>query len=181
MKIQYTREIKVNAALTNGYQTFCDIQHPLAYKYGWVYLHRHVASIKYNRWLNSKEIVHHKDGDRLNNNPDNLEVLNRSEHGQEHFPPQQKKRKCKFCGKYSLRVGIAECRLSYCSPECHGNGSKKIDWPAPEVIKEWLWREPTTKIAAQLGVSDVAISKFCRKHSLEKPPRGYWKKIEVRS
>lgn len=35
---------------------------------------------KLGRKLSSDEIVHHKDGNKLNNNPDNLEITNRREH-----------------------------------------------------------------------------------------------------
>ncbi len=32
------------------------------------------------------------------------------------------------------------------------------------------------QLAEQFGVSDVAISKWCKRYGIAKPPRGYWAK-----
>lgn len=42
--------------------------------------HRLIAERQIGRPLNYNEIVHHKDGDHLNNDPSNLEVMDRGEH-----------------------------------------------------------------------------------------------------
>jgi hypothetical protein len=47
--------------------------------------HRLVMEQQIGRYLESDEIVHHLDGDRLNNDPSNLEVKKRSQHISEHF------------------------------------------------------------------------------------------------
>ena len=44
-------------------------------RYGKDYLHRLVASAWLGRDLKDGEVVHHKDGDRINNHPENLEVI----------------------------------------------------------------------------------------------------------
>lgn len=49
-----------------------------------VHEHRHVAEAKVGRKLTRHDIVHHKDGDKGNNHPDNLEVMTRAEHVREH-------------------------------------------------------------------------------------------------
>lgn len=46
--------------------------------------HRVVAEKVLGRALMPKEIVHHKDGDYLNNDPSNLEVLTQGEHMRRH-------------------------------------------------------------------------------------------------
>lgn len=43
-------------------------------------------------------------------------------------------------------------------------------------LYEQVWTEPMTKVAARLGVSDVALAKVCRKLGVPSPPRGYWAK-----
>ena len=54
---------------------------------------------------------------------------------------------------------------------------KKINWPSQEELKKVLWEKPTTTLAKELGVSDVAISKHIKELGLTKPPRGYWSKL----
>jgi len=46
--------------------------------------HRHVMELKLGRKLTSAEIVHHGDGNPLNNDPSNLVVLSRAEHQRLH-------------------------------------------------------------------------------------------------
>ena len=40
-----------------------------------------------------------------------------------------------------------------------------------------VWEQPATKVAKALGISDVALSKRCRRLQVPKPPRGYWARI----
>lgn len=46
--------------------------------------HRLVMERTLGRKLNSNELVHHKDKNKLNNNPDNLELMSFSEHARHH-------------------------------------------------------------------------------------------------
>jgi hypothetical protein len=55
----------------------------------------------------------------------------------------------------------------------------KIIWPAREVLEKLLWEKATCQIANDLGVSDKAVEKHCRKLALKKPPRGYWAKKQA--
>lgn len=47
--------------------------------------HRIVMEKKLGRKLTSQEIVHHIDGNKHNNHPDNLQLVTRSEHAKIHF------------------------------------------------------------------------------------------------
>jgi hypothetical protein len=55
--------------------------HPEANTWGYAYEHRIVVEQKINRRLLPSEIVHHKNGKRWDNRPENLEVMDKSEHG----------------------------------------------------------------------------------------------------
>lgn len=47
-------------------------------------LHRAMMELKLGRKLDTDELVHHKDGNKMNNHPDNLELTDRSEHAKTH-------------------------------------------------------------------------------------------------
>ena len=40
-----------------------------------------------------------------------------------------------------------------------------------------MWSAPTTQVATELGISDVALAKRCKKLNVPKPPLGYWAKV----
>lgn len=44
-------------------------------------------------------------------------------------------------------------------------------------IYEKVWSVPMTRLAAELGVSDVGLAKACRRNAIPTPPRGYWSKL----
>lgn len=55
------------------------------------------------------------------------------------------------------------------------------DTSGPELTREQLyervWSTPGSRLAAELGVSDVAIAKRCKKLNIPRPSRGYWAKL----
>lgn len=73
-----------------------------------------------------------------------------------------------------------EIGRKYCSQECSSTGPQfehKYVHPDKETLKKLLWSKPTTKVAEELGVSDKAIEKIAKKLDIQKPPRGYWTKV----
>lgn len=48
-----------------------------------------------------------------------------------------------------------------------------------EELYQKVWEKPTIKLAAEFGISDVALAKICRKMDVPKPPLGYWRRIET--
>lgn len=64
--------------------------HPFARKGGFVYQHRLVAEQKLGRLLRPGEVVHHIDGDKANNDPENLQVFpSNIEHMRLHLPGRE--------------------------------------------------------------------------------------------
>src|SRR5437870_5945858 len=37
-----------------------------------------------------------------------------------------------------------------------------------------VWTTPMRTLAAEVGISDVGLSKLCHRHQVPTPPRGYW-------
>lgn len=175
---KYKNKISTRLDKSLGYLYFMDKDHPLSSKTGRVWHHRHIASLKKGEWLNESEVVHHVDGVRCNNNPSNLEILSAKTHTKLHFTKHGKFSKskgvCAQCGKKFDKTKYQK----YCSVKCSGVSSRKIegivdvDW-----LRHHVWQKPSSQIAKELGCSDVALGKFCKKHNIKKPPRGYWKKF----
>jgi hypothetical protein len=44
-------------------------------------------------------------------------------------------------------------------------------------LYEKVWTAPTIQVAAELGISDVALAKRCKKLNVPKPSLGYWAKV----
>ena len=53
----------------------------------------------------------------------------------------------------------------------------KAAWPGNETLKKLLWERPATLVAKELGVSSVAVKKWCKRRGIDTPPRGYWAKV----
>jgi hypothetical protein len=62
--------------------------------------------------------------------------------------------------------------------------SQAVDKPVKveytrEQLHEAIWSKPCVKLAAELGISDVALAKTCRRMGIPRPPRGYWARVEA--
>lgn len=109
-------------------------KHPNATKNGYVLEHRIVVENVLGRLLKPDEIVHHKDGNRKNNHPDNLEVMNRNSHSSIHGFLRGRKMvtlKCPFCNVIFTKTHNQTflCkggRYTCCSRICNGKFSRMI-------------------------------------------------------
>ena len=72
---------KISSSARNSKKTYVTKKKYRKFKDSGTYVHRWVAEKKLGRKLKSKEVVHHIDGNPLNNSPNNLKVYrNHSEH-----------------------------------------------------------------------------------------------------
>lgn len=55
---------------------------------------------------------------------------------------------------------------------------RKVVRPTKDELTELLWKQPTSQIAKQFGVSDKAVAKWAKSYNISKPPRGYWVKVQ---
>lgn len=62
-------------------------------------LHRYIMEQYIGRKLKSSEIIHHKDGNKLNNNISNLEIITHKDHNKLHNPkkPFPEFKECTVC------------------------------------------------------------------------------------
>lgn len=75
---------------TNGYVMIRNTNHPYATSDGYIMEHRLVMEEVLGRYLELDEIVHHKNGDRKDNRPENLQVTTKLQHYKEHFDAVKK-------------------------------------------------------------------------------------------
>lgn len=104
-------------------------EHPKSTKNGYVLEHRIIVENKIGRLLTSKEIVHHVNGLKKDNRPENLEVLSsNSEHGKLHqkdAKTKYAKLKCPYCKQnFERRAGntflYKGSQATFCSRHCNG-------------------------------------------------------------
>ncbi|MES9811651.1 MAG: hypothetical protein ABW161_02640 [Candidatus Thiodiazotropha sp.] len=58
-------------------------------------------------------------------------------------------------------------------------GERKQRTVTREELFEQVWQTPMTQLAKEYGVSDVGLAKVCKRMEVPRPPRGYWRKLEV--
>lgn len=76
---------KGGRTIVKGYVRILHKKHSLAIKSGYILEHRLIASQKYGVEAVKNMIVHHKDGNKLNNKIENLEIVSRSGHPRLHL------------------------------------------------------------------------------------------------
>ena len=58
----------------------------------WKYTHRYVAEKKLGGKIWDNYVVHHRDGNKLNNRPENLQVMKKGKHSRLHYSKRKAKR-----------------------------------------------------------------------------------------
>ena len=146
-----------------GYRYFCDPYHPLANKSSKVYYHRYVMSVKLGRWILSEEHVHHIDGDKSNNDPDNLMLVSASEHAaleaKNRGYPVKEIHPCEFCGEQTINK-------RFCSSECSSICSRRAERPTRDVLEREISEYSWVALGKKYGVSDKAVVKWARSYGI---------------
>jgi hypothetical protein len=155
--------------------------HPDAMKSGYVYEHRKVAADKIGRLLHLGESVHHINGNKSDNRPENLDVLQDAEHKSLHsagpiHPAWNEQlsipKTCGVCGKLFVpprNSYQSYCRAKVCSIACRriGNSGEKnltakVSDAVVEEIRALKGQLTQRAIAKKFGLSKTWVGRLLR-------------------
>lgn len=144
---------------SNGYRLVRSPGHPNAWASGWILEHRLVMSDHLGHPLLPSEIVHHKDGNKLNNAVANLVTMPRPDHGKEHPSARRIDRvhkACERCGNLFAKRKIADHRKArYCSLRCVR--TRATTAAQDEQIRSLRKTMSLSALADRFGVSTMVI------------------------
>jgi len=55
----------------------------------------------------------------------------------------------------------------------------KWEFLSSKELEKLIWKRPTTQLAKEFGISETAIRNRCKDFCIEKPPLGFWRKVET--
>lgn len=161
----------------NGYVMIFMPQHHRANSWGVVYEHIIKAEEMLSRTLKDEEVVHHRDGNRANNNYNNLLVFHtKAEHTRFHKLNENENvlkqlddgsyivdlipnNVCPICGKHK------EYRAKLCL-DCSRIAHRKVERPNREELKQLIKSQSFEALGRQFGVDGNTIRKWCDKYNL---------------
>ena len=165
-----------------GYMYSIDKSSPYASKNGRIWQHHYVMCEHIGRPLRDDECVHHIDRNRANNDLGNLMLMTKSEHSALHAREDGRLQPregivCASCG--GVFVAQVGGRRKFCSVACSDAGRQVFSIDA-DSLAALVLEKPLRDIARELGVSDVAVAKRCKKFGIQRPGRGHWASVRSR-
>lgn len=105
-------------------------EHPSAWRNGYIYEHRVVLECKLQRVLGADEVAHHRNEDKTDNAPENLEVKDSTIHNSEHHATgiTMVELNCEECGEDFERElrNVTSHPARFCSRSCNGRFQRRL-------------------------------------------------------
>ena len=183
-KIEWTE--RGRSVASNGYRLIrVGKGHPLADVRGYAYEHRLIAQKKYGRQLRAGEVVHHIDGDKLNNDPSNLEVMpSIAHHAAEHRSRSDKRDPGEPNQLMWCACGCGSTLSRYDDqgrPRRYISGHNPMPSPTRDAIRKALGEGPEhrTLLAQTADTSihaiGVALTRMKKAGEVEPCGNGFWR------
>lgn len=171
--------------MNNGYIEIMLPNHPNSRSNGTILEHRLIAEKKIGRILKEEEVVHHLDGNKTNNNLENLIVFKTtSDHSRFHKTGIMEKIEegvyicpiqdsdiveCINCKKFFTKLKNKR-KNKFCSIDCYkeykNNEFIKKGNPSKEELEILIKNNSFLKIGEIYNVSDNSIRKWCKKYNI---------------
>jgi HNH endonuclease len=140
----------------------------------WHYEHRLKMQVHLGRRLGPDDIVHHKDGNPLNNDLDNLEVLSPGAHSRHHNLKHPLVLVCENCGIEFTPHPSNRGRQRFCSHACKRvgklpGGANFTMNEAREIRARYAAGERQVDLAARYGVGASVISRIVNGKAYREP------------
>lgn len=143
---------------------------PQIYEKVWVdkktkLLHRHLMEQLVGRELLWDEVVHHKNGNKLDNRIENLEIMSRAEHQKHHNQKHPYEKNCCVCDVVFTPKPTKRKSQKTCSKACHS------------ILKSRIWSTITdqqvVEIKALYDVGDVTQQQLADKYGTTRSNIGH--------
>jgi len=139
---------------STGYNYLYKPNHPNSKKNGMIAEHTFILSQLLGRPLRKNEQCHHKDGNKLNNESINLELVTITEHYYKHRN-KRIERKCIVCSKKTLNG-------KFCSMVCCHINQRKVARPSKQKLIKLIKEHNYCYVGRLFGVSDNSIRKWLK-------------------
>ena len=172
-------------SLLGQYEYIIDKSHPRANVDGAVYVHMIVAEQKLGRNLLPEEHVHHRDLNKLNNEPDNIMVFaTNGDHVRFHLYDCNEDMLslnlngayiCNEQKHYCVDCGVEITRKAKRCNDCSHKHDRKVERPSLNELLNTLTdlNGNFTKAGKKYGVTDNAVRKWCDSYGISRKSVDY--------
>lgn len=124
--------------------------------------------------------LHHKDGNRKNNELSNIILLCPNCHAQtSNYRTKNRKSNIKQPKYLCLQCNKTVSKTQRCM-ECYLQ-SKRDNIPSKEVLEKLVWEKSLCNIAKDYNTSPPTVAHWCKVRNINRPPIGYWHKNKKES